>query len=214
MKSHETHSGSSLIPHPSSFPGEALAAEMADAWHRGECLPAEHYLDRHPDLRAAPESAVRLIYEEVCLRQDGGEEVAAGELFRRFPRWADELAVLLDCHRLVQSRLAPPQFPEAGETLGDFRLVAELGRGAHGRVFLATQPALADRPVVLKVTPRQDREYLSLARLQHTHVIPLHGVYDFPARNLRALCQPFLGGATLGRLLELLRPIPVAQRSW
>jgi serine/threonine protein kinase/Flp pilus assembly protein TadD len=192
---------------------DGLAAEMADAWARGERLPAEHYLDRHPELLALPEEAMRLIYEEVCLRQELGEEVAAEELARRFPRWAGELEVMLDCHRLVQARLAPPQFPAVGEPLGDFRLLAELGRSTHARVFLATQPTLADRPVVLKVTPRQDREFLSLARLQHTHIIPLHGVHDFPARNLRALCQPYLGGATLARLLDLLRPVPPSRRT-
>jgi serine/threonine protein kinase/tetratricopeptide (TPR) repeat protein len=186
---------------------------MAAAWRRGECLPAEYYLGRHPELLDLPERAVRLVYEEVCLRQERGEDVAAEELLRRFPRWAEALAVMLDCHRLVQERLAPPAFPSAGESLGDFRLIAELGRGTHGRVFLATQPTLADRPVVLKVTARQDREFLSLARLQHTHIIPLHGVHDFPARNLRALCQPYLGGTTLARLLEMLRATPAGQRS-
>ena len=102
--------------------------------------------------------------------------------------------------------MAAPHFPVVGDTLGDFRLIGELGRGAHGRVFLAAQAGLADRPVVLKVTPQHDREFLSLARLQHTHVIPLFGVYDFPEHNLRALCQPYFGGATLARLLDALGP--------
>src|SRR5262245_2273184 len=139
---------------PPAAPGESQAAEMATAWRRGERRPTEYYLDGHPELFDPPEGAVRLIYAEVCLRREHGEEIAAEELFRRFPRWADELAVMLDCHRLVQAQLAPPQFPRPGETLGDFVLIAELGRGTHGRVFLATQPTLADRPIVLKVTPR------------------------------------------------------------
>ncbi len=193
--------------------GEELAAQMAAAWAKGDRLPAEHYLGVHPELVDMPEAAVRLVYEEVCLRQERGEEVAVGELEQRFPRWANELAVMLDCHRLVQLRFASPQFPAAGESLGDFRLIAELGRSSHARVFLASQPTLADRSVVLKVTPRQDLEFLSLARLQHTHIIPLHGVHDFPARNLRALCQPYLGGATLSRLLDELRPIALARRT-
>lgn len=202
-------------PAPSTASGglvERLVREMDSAWRRGERPAAESYLERHPELLDQPEAAVRLVYEEVCLRQELGETVAADELARRFPRWAGELAVLLDCHRLMGSNLAPP-YPAVGEWLGDFRLVAELGRGGQGRVFLATQPALADRPVVLKVTPRRTQEHLCLARLQHTHVIPLHGMYDFPERNLRALCMPFLGGATLARVLELLRDQPVAQRT-
>src|SRR5438105_14917563 len=132
---------------------------------------------------------------------------------RRFPQWAQELAVLLDCHRLMQAHLAPPLFPPVGETIGDFRLTALLGRGTEGHVYLATQPALADRPVVLKVVPRRAREHLALARLQHTHIIPLHGAYDFPQRNLRALCMPFVGGATLAQILQLLRGTPAARRT-
>jgi serine/threonine protein kinase/Flp pilus assembly protein TadD len=209
-----TGSTSYSLPRPvSSGLVDRLAAEMAAAWRRGERVPAETFLARHPELLDAPEDTVRLVYEEVCLRQEGGESVAADELSRRFPHWAGELAVLLDCHRLMRSRLPPPLFPAVGESLGDFKVVAELGRGAQGRVFLATQPSLADRPVVLKVTPRRAREHLSLARLQHTHIIPLHAAYDFPERHLRALCLPFLGGATLARVLELLRGRPAAERT-
>src|SRR5262249_41424032 len=150
---------------PSPDLAEGLAAEMAAAWRRGERVPVEEYLGRHPELLDSAEGAVRLVYEEVCLRQEFGEEITAAAVLRRFPQWANELAVLLDCHRLVRTPLATPQFPEVGEALGDFRLTAELGRGRQARVFLATQPTLADRPVVLKVTPRRDREFLSLARL-------------------------------------------------
>jgi len=203
-----------LTPPPAaSGPGEWLAAEMEAAWRRGERRPAEHYFSRHPELLDSSVAAVRLVYEEVCLREERGEPVGDEELRRRFPRWADELAVMLDCHRLVEARLAPPLLPSAGEPLGDFQLLAELGRGARSRVFLAAHAPLADRLVVLKVSPRQDREFLSLARLQHTHIIPLYGAYDFPERNLRALCQPYAGGATLARLLELMRPVPPERRT-
>lgn len=188
----------------SSSLADHLASEMAAAWRRGEKLPAEHYLEHAPDLADNSEAAVRLVYEEVCLRQEAGEEVAAEELARRFPRWAAEIAVVLDCHRLMRQRPGTPAFPEPGEALGDFRLLAELGRGGHGRVYLATQTGLADRPVVLKVSPRRAQEHLALARLQHTHVIPLHALYDFPERELRALCLPYLGGATLAAILERL----------
>ncbi len=193
--------------------GERLAAQMAAAWAHGERLPAEHYLDRHPELFEVPEVAARLIYEEVCLREERGEEVSVTEMEHRFPRWKSELSVLLDCHRLVDEHLAPPQFPAVGEPLGDFRLLGELGRGRNGRVYLAVQPMLADRPVVLKVTSGEDGEFLSLARLQHTNIIPLYGVHDFPARNLRALCQPYFGGGSLARLLEIMQPVGVAQRT-
>jgi serine/threonine protein kinase/lipoprotein NlpI len=206
-----------------------LADEMAERWRQGERPLAEEFLERHPELSELPEAATELIYEELCLRQEHGELVAAEDVLRRFPHWEPQLQVLLDCHQLMQADMAVPTFPEVGDTLGDFLLMAELGRGAHGRVFLATQPALANRPVVLKVVPHSllcpptdgiegwarglGGEHLSLARLQHTHVVPLYFVQDFPDRLLRALCLPYFGGATLASLLEAMHGIPLEQRS-
>jgi tetratricopeptide (TPR) repeat protein len=191
-----------------------LVEELAAAWHQGRRVAAEDFLSRHPELLASPQAAAQLIYEEVCLREEAGEEHAAAEVVARFPQWRTELEVLLDCHRLLQRpELAGPVFPEVGATLGDFRLVRELGRGANGRVFLAAQPALADRPVVVKVTPCDGQEHLALARLQHTFIVPLYHVCDFPDRRLRALSMPYLGGATLGQVLAALRERPPAGRS-
>src|SRR4029077_18308611 len=103
-------------------------------------------------------------------------------------------------------------FPEVGAPLGPFQLRAELGRGASGRTYLATEPALADRPVVLKVISDDQEEHLRLARLQHTHIVPLYSEQTLPDRGLRALCMPYLGGASLAQIFEALRDIPVDRR--
>src|SRR5262245_50041786 len=86
-----------------------------------------------------------------------------------------------------------PLFPACGETFADCQLLVELGSAPQSRVFLATQPLLANRPVVLKLTPCDGQEHLALARLLHAHIVPLHFVQDFPARNLRMMCMPYLG---------------------
>ena len=186
--------------------------EMAAAYRDGP-VRAEDWIERHPEISRQPELAVRVIYEEVCLREDRGERVDFEEIFGRFPQWHDALKVLLDCHRLVQPEHAPALFPQAGEQLGEFQLLYEIDRGAVGRVFLATQPALSDRPLVVKLTPRGGKEHLSLARLQHTHIVPLYLVQDFPAENIRALCMPYLGGTSWGHLLESMKTRPPGQRS-
>src|SRR5439155_10702013 len=118
---------------------------------QGERPLTEDFLARQPELREHPEAAAELIYEELCLRQEYGPDMPVEQVLRRFPQWRPQLEVLLDCQRLLGPRGALPQFPAAGEALGDFLLLAELGRGAHGRVFLASQRPLGGRPVVLKV---------------------------------------------------------------
>src|SRR5438270_8835417 len=77
-----------------------LADALAAGWRRGDCRPAEELLADHPALRAHPRAALRVIYEEVCQRQELGQDVSLTELRQRFPEWAEELAVVLDCHRL------------------------------------------------------------------------------------------------------------------
>jgi serine/threonine protein kinase/Flp pilus assembly protein TadD len=176
---------------------------MARRWHEGEQPLAEEYLSRHPELCGQSDAVVRLIYEEICLRQERGQETASMEVVQRFPQWREQLEDIL-CHPFPK-RLQMPRMPEVGESLGGFRLLAELGHGIRGRVFLASQPALADRPVVLKITSCDGGEHRVLARLQHTHVVPIYSVQDFLDRNLRILCMPYFGGATLSQIAERLR---------
>ena len=186
-------------------------SQMAAAWERGERLTAAEVIARHPELDT--EAAIRLIYEEICLRREAGLPVDADAVIRQFPRWATELRDLLDCDRLLGTPGEGTVFPEVGESLGPFRLLAELGRGAAGRTFLATEPTLADRPVVAKVMSSDQYEHLALARLQHTHIIPLFSEHLFPDRGLRVLAMPYLGGASLAQVLEALGDTPPARRS-
>jgi serine/threonine protein kinase/Tfp pilus assembly protein PilF len=181
---------------------------MVRRWQVGERPLVEEFLARHPHLTEEPSAVVDLLYEEINLRQRYGEEASWSDLVARFPRWEEPLRLLIDCHELLGEEARPPSFPEVGETLGDYLLLAELGRGALGRVFLATQQSLADRLVVLKVVPRDGREHLSLARLQHTHIMPLYAVHDDSARAVRVLCMPYFGSVTLARLREALARLP------
>ena len=205
MPTNDTTSAGSLLV-------ERLADELARCWRAGERPVVEDYLALYPELSKRPDAVAELIYEELCLRQEFGQKEAADDILRRFPQWREQLRVLIECHDFLQPAAAI-SFPAAGDMLGDFHLLAELGRGAHGRVFLATQTTLADRPVVLKLAPRSGQEHLSLARLQHTHIVPLYSVEDDPPRGLRALCMPYFGGATLAQLLELLRGQPLSGRT-
>ncbi|HEY2883427.1 MAG TPA: protein kinase, partial [Pirellulales bacterium] len=191
----------------------AVLEKMADRWEAGQTVSAEQCLAEHPELTADPESAVRVVYEEFCLREEAGEHVDSAEFYRRFPQWHDELAVVFQCHHLLRDESELPQFPRSGDSLGELRLIRELGRGALGRVFLATQPSLSDRLLAVKITARRGQEHLSLARLQHTNIVPLYLVQDFPEEGLRAMCMPYLGGATWSKVLKCVRESPLAKLS-
>jgi serine/threonine protein kinase/Tfp pilus assembly protein PilF len=191
----------------------AILEKMADRWAAGQPVSAEQYLDEHPELKIDPESAVRVVYEEFCIREEAGEQVDSAEFYGRFPQWHDELAVVFQCHHLLHDDSELPEFPGAGQSLGELRLIRELGRGALGRVFLATQPSLSDRLLAVKITARRGEEHLSLARLQHTNIVPLYLVQDFPDERLRALCMPYLGGATWSKILRCVRARTPTKRS-
>ena len=100
------------------------------------------------------------------------------------------------------ARAATAAPPRPGEVVGGFRIVTELGRGAFARVYLAEQIELGNRPVALKVSRAEGDEPQMLARLQHTHIVPIHSVHDDPETGLRLLCMPYLGGANLAQVLE------------
>jgi serine/threonine protein kinase/tetratricopeptide (TPR) repeat protein len=96
--------------------------------------------------------------------------------------------------------------PIAGGEFAGFRLVKELGRGTFGRVYLAWQGDLANRPVALKVACDLLGESQFLARLQHTNIVPVYSVHR--SGPLQALCMPYFGSTSLADVLRQLRTLP------
>jgi serine/threonine protein kinase len=87
------------------------------------------------------------------------------------------------------------RFPEVGDTLAEFRIEEELGRGAFARVYRAKQLGLADRDVVLKITADTTLEPDKLARLQHANIVPIYSLHAH--EGLQVLCMPYMGRRTL-----------------
>lgn len=119
------------------------------------------------------------------------------------PPPASDLSVSLCSWGAGAEAVGARRAPRVGDTLLGFKLVAELGRGAFARVYLAEQASLANRPVALKVTLRPTREAERLARLQHTNVVPVYSVHD--GGPVQVICMPFLGRVTLAALIRAHR---------
>ncbi|HKB15825.1 MAG TPA: protein kinase, partial [Planctomycetota bacterium] len=98
-------------------------------------------------------------------------------------------------------------------TLGDFRLIREIGRGGMGVVYVAEQETLR-RTVALKVLPidltasparveRFKREAEAAARLHHSNIVPIFAAGAEEGQHWIAM--EFVEGTSLDRLLEGLR---------
>ena len=172
------------------------------AWERGEAPAAEDYLDRLDP--ADSRAAVELIYREFCLAEaDGCKPDAAEFLYRVFPQHKPALERSDRLHgecspsllgRWMETTPSLDFLPQAGDAIGPFFLMRELGKGAFARVFLAEQTDLENRLVVLKVSTRMTREPWLLARVRHAHIVEIvsHATVDDGAFHL--ICMPFWGG--------------------
>ncbi len=100
-----------------------------------------------------------------------------------------------------RNRLAKIQklLPKVGTKFLDFQLIAELGRGASGKVFLAQQGDLAGRYVALKVSADMFDESQTLAQLQHTNVVPIYSIHR--VKPFLAVCMPYFGSTTIADVL-------------
>ena len=122
-------------------------------------------------------------------------ESDASEFFRELHETDPDAAC-----RLAQAAAIMPQ---VGTRFLDFELVAELGCGTFGRVFLAKQGTLAGRSVAIKITAERSVESGALAQLQHTHIVPVYSVHR--SGPFHAVVMPYFGSATLVDLIHDLK---------
>jgi serine/threonine protein kinase/uncharacterized protein YjdB len=102
------------------------------------------------------------------------------------------------------------------ETLGEYEILGELGRGGMATVYLAHHIAL-DRKVAIKVlspslvdeglAERFRREARTAASLNHPHIIPIYGVYE--RSTLIYFVMKFVAGQSLDPILKNLGKFPV-----
>lgn len=183
------------------------AASAGAAASATEAIPSrpEAALDRpNGDRGGLPSESVRLFagfeIEASYSHRESAEGYCADLCFE--PPEAPDEPSPFERAALENINRKPAGFPRAGDSLAGFRLLAELGRGAFAHVYLAEEVELGHRLVALKVSRPDGDEPQILARLQHTHIMPVYSVRVDPATGLRVLCMPYFGGANLAQLLE------------
>src|SRR3954447_794320 len=97
---------------------ESLRAEQRRRWRAGDRVAAEAYFALHPRLLADRTCALKMVYNEVLLRESEGGDTGLDDYLRRFPQYAEQLAPLLEVHRALESGLpAAAEGTAADETL-------------------------------------------------------------------------------------------------
>ncbi len=117
----------------------------------------------------------------------------------------------------------PREFPsqqaaDLPETLGEYRILKELGRGGMGRVFKALHTKL-DRVVAIKVLPhgrggdqraidRFAREMRAVGPLMHPNIVQAYDAREIDGAPV--LVMEFVDGLDLAEIVRRLGPLPVA----
>lgn len=202
---------------------ELLRITLEHEVGQGTSPDIERYRPTFPELFARPDRLEPLAFEEYRLRCAAGETCAKEEFARRFgiavSDWPDltpgstkhSTAGAENSDDWMEFSRSEPDsalgaiaarrtLPQVGEAFGSFQLIALLGEGAFGRVFLARQQTLAGRLVALKITCGPTAEAQKLARLQHGNIMPVYSVHR--RGRLSGICMPFLGSATLADVIR------------
>lgn len=210
------------IPTPVAAPSGAGFADdkpaCASRTPRAEAgvpLPREHldvvaFLRHNPALAEQREDYLDLAYDEYRRRRLIGEHVDPKAFCERFPGIQRTLYSLIQADQLFQGNkkvlamVKAATWPKSGQAFQDYVLGRELGRGAFAQVFLAHQPALGNRLVVVKVSSLGTTEAATQGRLNHRNIVPVHSVTRDEATRLTTICMPYLGHGTLADVLGRL----------
>ena len=177
--------------------------------------------------QAAPPDQERLarILDEYLVAIEQGKSVSPEELLAQHPEDAAQLRGYLSGLNLFHAiAVAPAQvlggvatadigIPMALRTIGDYRLVREIGRGGMGVVYEAWQVSLRRR-VALKVLPftsahdakqigRFKNEAQAAAQVQHPNIVPVFAIGE--ENGLHFYVMQLIEGQSLTSLLSGLR---------
>ncbi len=189
----------------------AILEEQRRGWMEERPERPEELLNRWPTDPKRDPDAASLLLEDYLQRRRRDRSTSLSDYQDRFPEQSRSLEGLRAREAALrstgeQSDVAGSslRLPDVGDEVFGFRLCRALGEGAFARVFLAEEADLAARPVVLKISDLEGTEPQTLAQLLHTNIVPIYSLHEDHRAGLRAVCMPYLGGASLSAILARL----------
>ncbi len=187
-----------------------IKADIQSRFARGEPVSVVDYLKRFPSLLDEHERVISLVYEEYCLREEGGDTPDTEAFCDQYAPWKDSLLSQLRYHRVISQVVGPtgppPRFPEPGDRFAEFQIRSVIGRGGAARVYLAEQTDMGDRQVALKVSADRGSEPSILGRLEHSHIIRVLTSARPPESRLLGLCMEYMPGLPLDEVIKVVNP--------
>jgi serine/threonine protein kinase len=170
---------------------------------------------------SSTEALLAELCEEISARVRHGETVDLHEYLQRWPQYTQELTEAFETIQWMAQLKSPSNANghassnrlQEGETLGDYSLLREAGRGGMGIVYEAEQTSLKRR-VALKVLPfasvldplrlkRFENEVQAAALLNHPHIVPIYGVGE--DRGIHFFSMKWIDGPSLADVIHRLK---------
>jgi serine/threonine protein kinase/Flp pilus assembly protein TadD len=184
-----------------------------------------------PPAASSADRALGLLVEELTAKLQAGVPVDVQAYVEGHPEHAERLRQLLPALRLlgdlgrsaaagISAGIPPAEVPQdLVGTLGDYRILREVGRGGMGVVYEAEQVSLGRRvalkllPFAAALDPRQLQRFHNEARaaagLHHTNIVPVYAVGQ--ERGVHYYAMQFIDGSTLADFIAQQRHEAVPQ---
>jgi len=175
-------------------------------------------------MAGADQERLARILDDYLVAIERGLPVSPEELLEKYPDDAAQLCGYLSGLQLFHaaagispgpatSSLTSGAIPASIETIGDYRLLREIGRGGMGVVYEALQLSL-QRHVALKILPftaghdakqiiRFKNEAQAAAQVQHPNIVPVYAIGE--ESGLHYYVMQLVEGQSLAGMLEVLR---------
>ncbi len=191
---------------PSELWVNLIREDQTERWRRGDQVLVESYLETRPELNQRQEDVLVMICGEMQLRDEMGMTPSLDEYQRRFPQYAQEIALQFEINQFLGAdRMSDDEVTIPIELQG-YQVLNEIARGAFSVVYRAKQlspPRLvAIKSIELdqvgsKHRARQLREADIIASIQHPHVIRIYEAVR--QTNQLYLVMEYIDGPTLAK---------------